>query len=122
MLRALALILTLQLAGEAIVEATGAPVPGPVLGLAGLLAILFAAGGPSEPMRRVAGGFLDHLGLLFVPAGVGVTLHLGAAAADWAALSAAILVATPLAILATAALFTRLAPSIDQHREADGGR
>jgi holin-like protein len=51
------------------------PVPGPVIGMALLFAALAWRGGPSLPLRESAQKLLQHLSLLFVPAGVGVMLH-----------------------------------------------
>ena len=109
MIRALTLILCLQLAGEAVSEALALPIPGPVIGMAALFALLLARGGPSADLERAGNGFLDHLGLLFVPAGVGVTLHLSEAAAEWPAILAAVVAGTLAAIVATALAFAWLA-------------
>lgn len=109
MIRALALILSLQLIGETVARATGAPLPGPVIGMALLFAGLMAAGGPSASLEGAARGFLDNLGLLFVPAGVGVSLHLGRVADEAAAIIAAVIVATLITIIATAWVFRALA-------------
>ena len=109
MIRALFLLLSLQLLGEALAETFALPVPGPVIGMGALLAILLWRAGPSEPLERTARGFLDNLGLLFVPAGVGVTLHLSQAAEEWPAIAAAVLVGTLVAMVATALVFRWLA-------------
>ena len=85
MLRALALLFTCQLAGEVVVRGLKAPVPGPVLGLVLLalgLALARRFGGPSSDtveataLGRMAAGLLGVLGVLFVPAGVGLVQHL----------------------------------------------
>jgi holin-like protein len=109
MIRALTLLFSLQLAGEAAARALGLPVPGPVLGMAALWAILMLTGGPSESLEGVARGFLDNLGLLFVPAGVGITLHLAIAAQEWRAILAAVVVGTLVTMVATALVFRWLA-------------
>lgn len=105
MIRALFVLLSLQLVGEAAAETLALPVPGPVIGMGLLLLILAVRGGPSAPLERTAQGFLDNLGLLFVPAGVGVTLHLSQAAEEWQAIAATVLVATVVAMVATALVF-----------------
>jgi len=70
-LAALVLLLALQLVGTAVVELTGLPVPGAVVGLV----LLLAAGARwRSVVRRVepaANPLLQHLQLLFVPPGVG---------------------------------------------------
>lgn len=109
MIRALFLLIVLQLAGEAAAAALDLTIPGPVIGMAALFLILSLRGAASEPLERTARGFLDNLGLLFVPAGVGVTLHLATVAESWAAIVAAVVGGTLLAMAATALLFRRLA-------------
>lgn len=76
MLNALTLLLTLQLLGEMAVRWLGWPIPGPVLGMAGLWLLLVCRPRTLTLLRPTAQGLLQHLSLLFVPAGVGVTLHL----------------------------------------------
>ncbi len=102
MLFHLTVLLGCQLAGETLVTALGLPVPGPVAGMAILLAGLLARGLP-EQMSRLADGLLGHLALLFVPAGVGVMLHARLIAADWPAIGLA-LVGSTLATIAVTAL------------------
>ena len=108
MLRALTGLILCQFAGEIIARAAGLPLPGPVLGLVLLLAILAARGGPDEAMRSTAGGLLRHLSLLFVPAGVGVITQLDALGQDWLAIAAAITVSTALGLGVTALVMQRL--------------
>lgn len=76
MIRGIAVLLLFQLIGESIVFSTGMPLPGPVVGLV----LLFVAMQWCKIMNfnlfadaeMAADGFLANLGLLFVPAGVGV--------------------------------------------------
>jgi holin-like protein len=105
--------LSLQLLGEALAEVLGLPVPGPVIGMGLLFAGLLARRSVPGSLERTARGFLDNLGLLFVPAGVGVTLHLSQAAAEWQAIMAAVLGATIVTIVATALVFRWLARLTD---------
>ena len=85
MIASLSLILICQLIGEVIVRGIGLPLPGPVVGLVLLLAILLMrdryqmlARGPlrDEGVESASKGMLAHLSLLFVPAGVGVIQQL----------------------------------------------
>jgi holin-like protein len=76
MIAALATLLVFQLLGEALVRTLGLPVPGPVLGLALLLPLLAWRPAVLAMVRPTAQTLLQHLSLLFVPAGVGVMLHL----------------------------------------------
>jgi holin-like protein len=101
---ALAALLLCQLAGEVAARALGLPVPGPVLGLVLLFAALLPRGEAPEDLSRTADGLLGNLGLLFVPAGVGVVLHLPLLARDWAPLSLAVAAGTLAAVAATGRL------------------
>ncbi|QWK81142.1 CidA/LrgA family protein [Brucella sp. NBRC 12950] len=76
MIKGIALLLLFQLTGESIIFMSGFPVPGPVVGLV----LLFAAMQLCKTLNwniftqaeTAADGFLRNLGLLFVPAGVGL--------------------------------------------------
>jgi holin-like protein len=107
MIGALTLLLLFQLAGEIVVLAFGLPLPGPVVGMALLFAALALRGGPSDGLRSTANGLLQHLSLLFVPAGAGVMVHFARIGGEWPAIVAALLVSTA-ATLAVTALVLRL--------------
>ncbi|ANH37201.1 hypothetical protein I601_0754 [Nocardioides dokdonensis FR1436] len=78
MLRGLLWLLGCQLVGEVVVEATGVPVPGPVVGMVLLLLVLTVRRPPEDgPVHRTADVLLPHLQLLFVPAGVGIVAYAG---------------------------------------------
>jgi holin-like protein len=109
MIESLALILLCQLIGEVLVRLTHLPVPGPVIGMGLLFIGLVLRGGPSEKLEFTANGLLSHLSLLFVPAGVGIMLHLDLIAAQWLPIAAALLISTALTIGVTAWLMQRLA-------------
>lgn len=102
MLPALTALLLCQLIGEAAVRLVDLPVPGPVLGLALLLATLALRRGVPASLEGTAGGLLKHFSLLFVPAGVGVLQHLGRIEAEWLAIAAALLVSSVATIVVTA--------------------
>ena len=75
-LQGLAWLLLCQSAGEAIARLAHLRLPGPVLGMLLLIALL------QWPRVRTAvgaaaDGLLAHLSLLFVPVGVGVITHIG---------------------------------------------
>ena len=102
MLAAITLLLLFQLAGEAIAVFLALPVPGPVIGMGLLFAGLAWRGGPSVDLRETARGLLQHLSLLFVPAGVGVMLHWQRMAEEWPALLVALVASTFITIAITA--------------------
>jgi putative effector of murein hydrolase LrgA (UPF0299 family) len=109
MLHALVLILGCQIAGEAATRGLGLPLPGPVAGLALLLALMAASPRLAALVRPTGEGILRHLGLLFVPAGVGVVGHLGTLADAGPGLAVALIASTVLAIAAGALAFAAVA-------------
>ena len=114
MLRALAVLLACQLAGEAITRDLKLPLPGPVLGLVFLVAILFvlqhwrlveSATIDETSLGKVSNTLLATLGILFVPAGVGVIQELELIEKYGIAIGAALLVSTVLTLVVTVWVF-----------------
>lgn len=120
MLGALTIILCCQLAGEAIVVASGLPVPGPVLGMVFLFAGLVLRAGPSADLAQAADALLRNLALLFVPAGVGVVLHLGLLGREGVAISVSLVVSTLATIAVTALVMRWTLGRADGDGEGDG--
>lgn len=77
-------------------------IPGPVLGLIFLVVFLMIKGEVNEPLGQVADSFRQHLGLLFVPASVGVVLFLPELQTHALAVSTALIVSVVLTIGVTA--------------------
>lgn len=122
MLPFVTLLLVCQLAGEVLARLLGLPLPGPVIGMAILFAGLVARGGVPEGLQGAARGILEHLSLLFVPAGVGVMLHLSLVAEEWLPISAALVVSTVLTIAVTALVMVALTRLTGGGKaEPDGG-
>jgi holin-like protein len=107
-LKFIALLLLCQLVGEVLIVWSGLPVPGPVVGMALLFAGLTLRGGVPKELGRVVDGLLSHLSLLFVPAGVGVMLHIAMLREEWLAISVALVVSTLLTVAATGLVMTVL--------------
>jgi holin-like protein len=104
-LRGFAILLLCQSAGEALARLTHAPLPGPVIGLLLLWALLNVAA-LRAPVAAAANALLGHLSLLFVPVGVGVVAHLGLVERFGGRMLAAIVLST-WAGMAVAALVLR---------------
>ncbi len=102
MLGALTTLLIYQLIGEVLVQMLAMPVPGPVIGMLLLFLSLWGRGGLPEPLRDTANGILQHLSLLFVPAGVGVMVHYSRVSGEWLPILVALLASTALAIAVSA--------------------
>lgn len=110
MLEAATWLLTFQLAGEAATQLLKLPVPGPVIGMMMLAVALMTWPALAEQLRGMVDGLLGNLGLLFVPAGVGVSLHLHLLEREWLPITAALLVSTVAGIVVTGLLMRALMP------------
>ena len=124
MLAALATFLVCQLAGEAMVQALGLPLPGPVLGMALLFLLMLLRAPLPKELGDTADGLLKHLSLLFVPAGVGVVQNLGTLGDKGLQLVLVVVLATIIALAVTALTFEYLARFMQVDESAadhDGG-
>jgi putative effector of murein hydrolase LrgA (UPF0299 family) len=102
-------LLVFQLVGEVLSRLFLPFLPGPVLGLALLLASMLAFPSLAKAITPTAHGLLSHLSLLFVPAGVGVVSHLDLIASHGVALVTALVLSTVLAIAVGAQVFAGVA-------------
>lgn len=102
MIAALTTLLVFQLIGEVLARGLDLPIPGPVLGMALLFLRLCWQGRADAGLQGTAQGLLQHLSLLFVPAGTGVMLHFARVADEWLPLVAALLGSTVLSMGVTA--------------------
>ena len=120
-----AILLVCQLVGEIASRGLALPVPGPVLGLVLLVLGLALWGrGRSDdavrdsPVARVGDGLLANLGLLFVPAGVGVIQYGGLLRAQALPLALALLGSTALTLVVTVWVFVAVSRLVG-HGPAD---
>jgi putative effector of murein hydrolase LrgA (UPF0299 family) len=123
MLRAFAILLACQLAGETIARALVLPLPGPVIGLIILVILLFAvershlvdtSSVDGTSLGKVSNGLLAVLGVLFVPAGVGVIQNLDLLSQYGAALAAALIVSTLLTLTVTVWVFVGVSRLVER--------
>ena len=106
---AFALLILCQLAGELLRAALHLPLPGPVIGMLLLTALLVRRGvAPEAPLSRVAGGLIGAMGLLFVPAGVGIIAQLGLLRQDWLPILAGVVVSTVSGLIVTGLVMHRV--------------
>lgn len=110
MLAALTQLLLFQLAGEVIARALGLPIPGPVLGMIFLFLVLLVRGGPGESLQTTSQTLLQHLSLLFVPAGTGIMVHLHRVADEWLPLLLSLVLSTGITLATTAQAMHWLRP------------
>lgn len=102
MIGALAVLLGFQLLGEIAVRWSGAPVPGPVVGMALLFITLLWRRNLSDSLAATAQTLLLHLSLLFIPAGVGIVQYGALLAEEWLALATALVLSTLITVAVTA--------------------
>jgi putative effector of murein hydrolase LrgA (UPF0299 family) len=97
--------------------------PGPVIGLIILVMLLFAVERrhlvdtstvDGTSLGKVSNGLLAVLGVLFVPAGVGVIQNLGLLGEYGAALAAALVVSTVLTLAVTVWVFVGVSRLIER--------
>src|SRR6202040_2361893 len=127
MIASLSLILLCQLAGEAFVRGLRLPMPGPVIGLMILLALLLSrdcftlrARGPlqGDGVESASRGLLANLSLLFVPAGVGVVQKLDLIAAHGIAVVAVLAISVVVTLLMTVGTFLVVSRLLSRRRSA----
>ena len=124
MIQSLAIILAFQLVGEVISRALNLPLPGPVVGLIGLVIACVLRPALADKLRPTTSGLLSNLSLFFVPAGVGIIAHWDLIKAQGFGLAIALMASTILAIAAGAWAFTlvaRLTGSEDPAAIKDSG-
>jgi holin-like protein len=127
MIRGFFILLVFQLVGEVLARGLALPAPGPVIGLALLVAAL-ALYGRSRPfdeealaasgLGQASRGLLAALPLLFVPAGVGVIQYLGLLRDQGVALAAALVVSTVATLIATVGVFLLVKRLVGAREEA----
>ena len=110
LLHGLAILLLCQSAGEAAARLLHLPLPGPVLGLLLLMALL-GWQRLRTPAGQAADALLQHLSLLFVPVGVGVMTHLALLAQHGLRMALALLLSTWVGLAVTAWVLNALLPT-----------
>ena len=120
MLEYFTLILFCQLIGEIIVTTLDVPFPGPVVGMVLLFTLLLIKGTVPDQLGHVSGALLNNLSLLFVPAGVGVMVHLELLGTDLWPLSVALVASTLLTVLVTALLMVFVGRIASSNQSEEG--
>jgi holin-like protein len=113
MLQGFFILLACQLLGESVSRGLHVPVPGPVLGIMLLLLLLAVRGWQTgeDPARQdtalgfASDGLLRNLGLLFVPAGVGIVQSFHLVLANGFAVAVALIGSTLITLVVTVAVF-----------------
>lgn len=122
MITALTWLLVYQLTGEVLARVLSLPIPGPVIGMVLLFCTLVVRGRMGRPipesMQHTANILLQHLSLLFVPAGTGIMVYLQLIADEWLPISVALIVSTVGAMAVTALILRALLRRQNKPEEA----
>ncbi len=111
-------LLAFLLAGETVVYLAALPLPGAVVGMSLLLGwLLWRGREPGENLGKAASGILQFLSLLFVPAGVGIILHLERLQREWPAILGSVLFATLISVALTALLLKNFSAKTEQNHD-----
>jgi holin-like protein len=98
---AFAILIGLQLVGELLRQTLHLPLPGPLIGMVRGSAGAAAEQAVPPPLLKAANGLIANMGLLFVPAGVGIIAELGVLRREWLAILAGLFVSTVLGLAVT---------------------
>jgi len=117
-IKSLFILLLFQLAGEALRAITHTEVPGPVIGMILLTAFyVLRRREPSPALQHAADGLLGWLGLLFVPAGVGIVANLALLRSAWLPISVALIGSTFITLVTTAWIMHRFGQRASIYQE-----
>lgn len=105
MLYGFLILIGCQLVGEIIVGTTGITIPGAVVGMVVLFIGLMLNIGIPDGLDEAGNGLLKHIGLLFVPAGAGISMFLGLIAEEWDVILVASVSSTILTLIVCATFF-----------------
>ena len=111
---AVLILIGCQLLGELIREAFSLPIPGPVVGMFLLAAVLVLRGRNADDasmpssLDKTAGTLISHMGLLFVPAGVGIIAEAHLLRQEWLPILAAVVGSTVLGVAVTGFVMHRV--------------
>ncbi len=118
MIAGLAQILFWQGVGELVSKFLFPNLPGPVWGLIFLLGFLILRGHVNDSLAQVADAFSQHLGILFVPAAVGVILFLPQLKAHGFAIIMALGISVVLTISVTALVLRWISGDADEEQSS----
>ena len=106
--------------GELISTGFSLSVPGPVIDMACLLVVLLLREKIDTDLATVAASFSQHLGLLFVPAAVGVVSFLPVLSTHGWAVALVLLLSVAITIVTTALVLRLLSPEITAAESDEG--
>lgn len=94
-----------QAIGELLSRYSPVPIPGPVLGMVALFICLLFSPRLLLKIEKASMDFLQHLSLLFVPAGVGIMVSQAQIGSAWMAIVVSMVVSTVVTMVVVAMSF-----------------
>lgn len=120
MIEGLVLLLVFQLLGNVAEMYFHLPVPGSVLGMFLLLVALIANDRLASWVRPISLVLISYLAVLFVPAGVGIMLHIDRLKNEALPIGVSLVVSTILTIAVTALVIKYSTIWLQKHKEQKG--
>jgi holin-like protein len=124
---ALTVLIGAQLAGEVLRRLLHLPLPGPVIGMFILAVALvtraqgwLTESGPSA-LDKTATGLISNMGLLFVPAGVGIIAELSILRREWLPIVTGLLVSTVLGLVVTGVVMHKITRRVELNAVPSSG-
>lgn len=97
-----------QAIGELLSRYCPVPIPGPVLGMVALFLCLLLSPRLLQKIERASMDLLQHLSLLFVPAGVGIMVSQAQIGSAWMAIVVSMVLSTVVTMVVVAMTFQYL--------------
>ncbi|WP_085396391.1 CidA/LrgA family protein [Raoultella sp. YJ] len=128
MVNAFSLLVVAQLTGELLRNLLHLPLPGPVIGMFILALIIILCGAskianaPDSALKQLAEGLINNMGLLFVPAGVGIITEGGILREYWLPILIGLIFSTILGLLVTGLVMHHFSQKNKQQSESTAPR
>ena len=115
MINAILILLSYQLVGEILIRILSLPVPGPVVGMLLLFVTLLWRDTLAAKIERTTQYILQNLTLLYVPAAVGVVVHLDLIRSEGGPIIVTLIGSSLVTIFVTAATMNLLLGKFRKH-------
>ncbi len=117
LINGLIIIIGLLFAGDIVSTAFDLPIPGSVIGMLALLIILITRKSIPKSIGMTSDNLVKYIGLLFVPAGAGVSLYLDLIVQQWPVIILASFTSTILTFLVCSMTFKGIRQTDEQKPE-----
>ncbi|MFK7839694.1 MAG: CidA/LrgA family protein [Bdellovibrionales bacterium] len=105
MVQGFLILVGLLIVGNALSNIFTLPIPGSVIGMLMLFFGLCLYKSVPEDLGKVSDGLVAHIGLLFVPAGAGISLYLSMITENWVVILSASAISTFLTLIFSVLVF-----------------